>query len=143
MNCNSLQSTAKQIEFVELIEAHTPDIICGCESILDSTISTAEIFPDNFNVYRKDICLGGGGVFIATSKHIIGNQENQLDSDCEARWVKLNIAGTKPLYIASVYREPNSDLNPLAHLERSAGKVINSSALPNVIITHYRQFQSS
>ena len=49
--------------------------------------------------------------------------------------MKLNIAGNKPLYTASVYRAPNSDLNPLAHLERSVGKVKNSSALPHVIIT--------
>ena len=41
------------------------DIICGSESHLEQSIPSSEIFPDLFQVLRKDRNRNGGGVFIA------------------------------------------------------------------------------
>jgi len=40
-----------------------PDIIFGTESWLSSTFHSNEIFPHNYNIYRKDREDGFGGVF--------------------------------------------------------------------------------
>ena len=48
VNCNSLQSKAKQNQLIDLIESHNPDIICGQESKLDESMKTNEIFPPPF-----------------------------------------------------------------------------------------------
>jgi len=64
LNCCSLRSNSKRASFLAIIEEHHPDIVCGCESHLDNTYHASEIFPDAYNVYRKDRVEGGGGVFI-------------------------------------------------------------------------------
>ena len=64
LNC-SLQSDAKKASFLALVNEHNSDVICGSESHLDQSFYTSEIFPDTYNVFRKDQTLGGGGVFCA------------------------------------------------------------------------------
>ena len=55
-----------------------PDIICGTKSWLkgvkpgksrtNDAIKNSEIFPKNYNVFRNDIEILRGGVFIAVQK---------------------------------------------------------------------------
>ena len=70
LNCCSLRSNSKRISFLAIIEEHHPDIVCGCESHLNNTYHTSEIFPASYNVYRKD-CVEGGGVFICVRKSLV------------------------------------------------------------------------
>ena len=51
---NAWSLRGKIPEFHALIDEHRPDVVCVSETHLDSTIPTYEIFPDYFNVYRKD-----------------------------------------------------------------------------------------
>ena len=90
VNCNSLVSHSKQAQLLQLIDSHSPDIICGCESKLSPTLVTAEIFPTNdYAIYRKDKSEGEGGVFIAV-KHNIGSvEEISLDSNCQIIWCSI------------------------------------------------------
>ena len=49
------------------MEEHKADIVFGCESHLDNSFSSSEIFPSQYMVIRKDRCIGGEGVFFESS----------------------------------------------------------------------------
>lgn len=44
VNCNSLVSNRKQALFSQRIDDHKPDVGGGCESTLDNTIKSEEVF---------------------------------------------------------------------------------------------------
>ena len=48
VNCQSL--VAKKASFLNLLNSHHPDIVFGCESWLNPSISNSEIFPPNYTV---------------------------------------------------------------------------------------------
>ena len=50
VNCCSLRSIARRARLGGLLEEHKPDIIVGCESHLDDSYLSSEIFPAGFNV---------------------------------------------------------------------------------------------
>ena len=81
LNCNGLKSSAKKSDFHALLDLHEPDIVLGCESKIDSTIPTYSIFPDTYEIFRKDRTLNGGGVFIAIRNDLAAVHEHRLDSD--------------------------------------------------------------
>ena len=60
VNCCSLRSSSRRARLSGLIHEHEPDIIVGCESHLDNSYLSSEIFPAGFNIYRKDRTAGGG-----------------------------------------------------------------------------------
>ena len=70
----------------------------GQESYIDSTLKTAEVFPNEYNVSWKDRNIHGGGVFVAVSKKYGSTTAYSLNTKCEVLWCKFTIAGTKPLY---------------------------------------------
>ena len=59
VNCCILRSTGKRLDFASILHEHQPDIICGTENHLDNSITTSEIFPKGFDIFRKDRSLGG------------------------------------------------------------------------------------
>ena len=95
-------------EFHQLIDSTKPDVITGFESKLDASMSSAEGFPPNFIVYRKDRNCHEG-VFIAVTDNIQATHRNDLDSNCEAVWMEIPAAGVKPLIIGSCYFPPGAD----------------------------------
>ena len=50
VNCRSLKSERKQLDLLDLIETHQPDVMCGQESHIDSSFTNAEVFPAGFTV---------------------------------------------------------------------------------------------
>ena len=60
VNFCSLRSLSRQARLCGLIHEHKSDIIVGCESHLDDSYSSSEIFPVGFTIYRKDRTVGGG-----------------------------------------------------------------------------------
>ena len=76
VNCCSLRSVDKRLSFEELVMEHNPDVVFGSESHLSNVYFTAEVFPSNFNVIRKERPVaGGGGVFLAVhSKFIVSHE---------------------------------------------------------------------
>ena len=74
---------------------------------------TYEFFPKNNAGYRKDRNVNGGGVFVATSDRIISYEASDLDTDCEMICTELQFSGSKPLYLASIYKITNTTLQPL------------------------------
>ena len=69
LNCCSICSVSKQGRLFALIEEHNVDIIIGCESHIDQSFLSSEVFPPNFTVYRKDRTIGGG-VFLCVSDYL-------------------------------------------------------------------------
>ena len=108
LNCRSLRSNTKISQLTSIISTEDPDVVCGCETHLDSSIPTSEIFPNNYQIFRKDRSLGGGGVFIAVKLDIIASEEpSYSETDCEIIWVKLHFH-TPPYTLA-----PSIDLQTM------------------------------
>ncbi|XP_072043012.1 uncharacterized protein [Amphiura filiformis] len=88
------------------IDEKDPDIIIGSETHLNDLINSSELFPPNFTVFRKDRDFGPakGGVLIATKNDLIATHRVDLDSNCEAVWVSIELQGAKQITIGSFYR---------------------------------------
>jgi hypothetical protein len=67
------------------------------------TITNSQIFPPNYNIYRKDRKGNktGGGVLIAINDKYLSSEIPELDTDCEIIWCKIQQKGNKDLYICS------------------------------------------
>ena len=97
VNCESLRSQAKNALFNNMIDGTKPDIILGTESWLDSHISSSEIFPEGFTIFRKDReelvnrevfgpmqdNSSHGGVFIAIKSNITCTSVPEMAVDAE------------------------------------------------------------
>ena len=131
INCQGLRT--KISEFKSLLLYTKPDIVCGNESWLVKDIKSSELFPDEYQVFRKDrIDGGGGGVFILVKKNLIALQLENFDSDCEVIWVKIQLKRAKELFICSFYM-PYRDINTLNEFEKSIQKV-NPQGSRNLLI---------
>ena len=71
-----------------MIVEYAPDIIAGTDSWLTPSIYSNEIFPDNYNVFRKDRSDGYGGVFLAI-RNSLTCETLSVDSQCEIVVCKL------------------------------------------------------
>ena len=115
-----------------LIDEHNADIIIGCETHLDNTYLSPEIFPTHFTIIRKDRKKGSGGVFIAFKSSIPLKEEPLLNSDAEMVWAKLCINNFKPIFLCSLYRPPNNLTVPISELRDSLNKLSDHN--PGIII---------
>ena len=78
-----------------------PDIIVGEETKIDSSIHLGKIFTNQYleNVVRMDRKRGGERVIMAAKDDYICSEVTELHTQCEIAWMKMEIAGCKPLYI--------------------------------------------
>lgn len=67
VNCRSVKN--KTDELASLLSSLNTDIVLGCESWLDESITNSEVFPFEYEAYRKDRNSHGGGVFILVKKN--------------------------------------------------------------------------
>ena len=66
-NVNFQSIVGKKAEVLNLLDSVKPDVVTGTETWLTSVIDSAEIFPDIYTVYRKDLGnTNGGGVLSCT-----------------------------------------------------------------------------
>ena len=106
MNCQSIKN--KKAELHTIIDSAKSDIILGNESWLSPDINNSEIFPDSFDVIRRNRAGDAhGGVFIAYRRDLLCMETPELDTECEIVWCKLNIIGCRTLYLGSFYRPPD------------------------------------
>ena len=92
-----------------------------------------EILPKQYleNVVRVDTKRGGEGVIIAAKDDYICGEVTELHTQCESAWMKMEIAGCKPLYICG-YQKPNEgDSGSLEQFEESLRRLglVNSYIL--------------
>ena len=105
--CQSI--IAKRACFHNFIAENNPDIVAGCESWLTSSIQSAEVFPNDLKIFRRDRSDGYGGVFIACWETLI-SEELVHEENIEAVICRIKVKRNKPLVICCVYRPPNNDL---------------------------------
>ena len=79
LNCNGLKGSAKRSEFQSHIELQHPGIILECETKLDADIPTYWIFPESYNIFRKDRSSSGGGVLIAVRNDLVALEGKGFD----------------------------------------------------------------
>jgi len=135
LNCCSLRSPAKRALFHTLIDEHKPDIICGCESHLDSSYYNAENFPTVYTVLRKDRVEGAGGVFLCIKEDLEISEQPELNVDAEIIWAKISFSKKSPIYICSFYRPPDLSTDPILQLQLSLNTLTRRfTDLPNIIV---------
>lgn len=135
MNCNGLKSNSKKASFTSMIDLHQPDVILGCETKIDPSVSTYSIFPDTYEIYRKDRSLSGGGVFIAVRKSLIALEESLFDTNgCEIIGVSIQLASLKKLFTASYYTPPSGHPLSLHLLDDFLSKLFSSASFPRLIL---------
>ena len=91
-----------------LINQYIPDIIVGTESWLTPAINSSEIFPSNYNIYRRNHPDGYDGVFLACKGNLI-SEELSLSTTCELVACKIHLAHHY-LIVCSLYRPPDRNL---------------------------------
>ena len=115
MNCQSIKTSGKPAQLLNLISSLQADVIIGSESWLNPGIKSLEIFPDNFKCFQRgsrDRPNGaGGGVFLLVSQELESSEPEELrvgsGTDCEVAWAKVKVKGSGDLYIRSFYRPPD------------------------------------
>ena len=90
--------TNKQSELVTFLNLHDIDILCGTESHLYETILNSELFPQNFNVFRNDRNIYGGGVFIMVKDTLLSSQVD-TGASCEIVWTCIHNKTAQTLII--------------------------------------------
>ena len=135
LNCCSLRSSLKKANFLALIDEYNPDIICGCESHLNVSYPSAEIFPNHYNVYRKDRVEGAGGVFVCVQKNLHVIEDPSLNVEAELVWIKIIFPKIKLIHLGCFYRPPDHKVNPILELQSSLDKIVcQSSGLPSIVL---------
>ncbi len=110
LNCNSIMN--KVAEFQTFLADTDPDIILGTESWLKPEVSSSEVFPQEYSVFRKDrqadIKKSGGGVFILTRKEYICS-ELTIKTQCEFVAIEMQLIDQQNIKICNFYRPPWTD----------------------------------
>ena len=75
----------------------------------DSSIATSELFPETcqYNIFRKDRNLHGGGVMLLIHKDLPHMPLSELENNSESVWAKI-FANKTSHYIASWYSQPGA-----------------------------------
>ena len=106
---------AKRACFHNFIAEHNPDIIAGYESWLSPSVQSAEVFPSDLKIYRRDRSDGYGGVFIACHGTLI-SKELEHEENVQAVIYRIKVKRYKPLVICCIYRPSNNDILYLENL---------------------------
>ena len=136
INCDGLKGQKNQADFRAAVNNIDPDIIMGCESKIDSSIASYSVFPQNYNINRKDRDKNGGDVFLAIKNSLIVSELPELDSNSEIVWANLHFANAKSIYLASYYRTPNAGPASLEDLNVSLSSLFSKHPrqVPNLVI---------
>jgi len=102
-NCCSVNN--KKADLEALLHLYNVDLFIGTESHLDGTILDSEIFPKNYQVYRKDRNRHGDGVFILVRTDIPSSLLHQ-DVELDLLWVRLHATNKQDIILLSFYCPP-------------------------------------
>ena len=95
LNCQSL--LAKRESFMNIVNMYSPNIIVGSESWLKPDILSSEVFPGDYNVYRKDRSDSYGGVFLACHQSLISCELGIPENSSELCVCQINLPNNSKL----------------------------------------------
>ena len=89
------------------LEVHQPHVVAIQITKSDSSVTTSELFPETcqYNVFRKDRNLHGGGVMLLIHKDIPHITLSELENGSESVWAKI-FANKTSQYVAIWYCQP-------------------------------------
>ena len=102
-----------------MCEELKPDILCFSETWLNHYIDDSDIHLNGYTLVRNDrksinstgsITRGGGVCIYVHMKYkfeVLDARWNISSKDLETLTIKLIIKGTRPIFVASVYRPPS------------------------------------
>jgi len=96
----NFQSVVNKVSLLlEGINKHNPDeIILGSETWLTASTSSSEIFPPNYNAFRKDrMTRPSSGVLIAC-RNTITCEELDFANNCEVMVCKITLQASDNLF---------------------------------------------
>jgi len=95
INCCSLCSTDRRARFCGLLDEHKSDIIVGCESHLDESYLSSEIFPQGL-IYTEKIGKLVEEVYSWELRihWLLSVEEPTITTTAEMVWVKINLYST-------------------------------------------------
>ena len=85
-------------------------------------IKSAEVFPENFKIYRNDRGTLGGEVFLGIHEDLISTEFIEHVTGCEIEWAKIKLKNSKDLFIASYYI-PHRNMKDITNLKLSLEKL--------------------
>ena len=135
LNINFQSIKNKQHLVHNILDSLKPDIVIGTETWLNPNIKDTELaFSDKYKVYRRARTgQQGGGVLFAINKNFFSDEVEELHpgNDCEIIWAKLEITGSKTLYISTYYNPKTSDEKSLKSFDTSVRRAsqIKTAAL--------------
>jgi hypothetical protein len=120
MNCRSLRTQEKVRQFGDIIDIYDPDVFIVTETWINQDFKDNEVFPQSYNVYRKDrqTQTWGGGVAIGVKKTYEGKEIWKDQGEDEIIAVQVDPGkGKMPFVAIGVYRAPNSDYSVLQNIK--------------------------
>ncbi|KAL8573982.1 hypothetical protein ACOMHN_029429 [Nucella lapillus] len=81
-------------------------------------VKSSEVFPEEYNVFRKDRNCLGGGIFILIHKSLTAVEQPELSTDCEILWAKLKLQNRKDLNVGCFYM-PHRNKHDIEQLDKS------------------------
>jgi exonuclease III len=115
ININSIRG--KKLELQTLLDTSKPHIVAIQETKIDNSISSDEIIPQDleYDVYRNDRTIGGGGVMLLIKKELHSMPLQSLEMRTESCWASLELKGQKH-YFSSWYRAPDAPADEILKL---------------------------
>ena len=92
----------------ELLDHNKPDVICLCETWLNTNISNNEILPPNYKIYRCDRDDGYGGILLGITSDVLCDVID-APSHLEVCSVLLKLSRNTDVIIICAYRPPRAD----------------------------------
>ena len=109
-----------------MIDHTKPDILVLVETWLDEDITDSMVIPESLNmeVYRRDRPGdANGGVLLAITKDYLSTPAKELETDCEAVWAVISLAGAKKLHVCAYYRPDENDGGSLDQLDQALSRI--------------------
>ena len=134
INFQSIRNKTSELKV--LIDQHNPDIIQGTETWLSQEINSSEIFPDTYDVYRRDRREGiHGGILTACKKDLIMIRKEEFETDTEIMWNQIELKGRRSLLIGTAYKPRHDDKQFVYELENSFEKICNKGKGYNIVLS--------
>lgn len=108
LNFNFQSIKNKTAEKLNIIDSYNPSIIIGTETWLNDSVHNSEIFPPNYNIYRRDRKDGFGGVLVAVKADIVSDHLG-VEINTESVYISITLEKGKQLIVGALYR-PNSSI---------------------------------